>query len=205
MEVLGARTRCPECSRLRERVAELEAQLAAARKNSGNSSKPPSSDIVKPPKDRPKGNHAKRQRGGQPGHPRHQRPAFPPEPIDTTKDYTRACCPDCPGPLQEAQSLPRLVQPVEIVAKPIRIKEHRARASWCPLCQKLHDAPLPAAVTKTGLVGPRLTALVGLLKGACHCSFSTICKFLRAVVGGTLSRGQLAKLVQKVSASLAKT
>jgi transposase len=205
MEVLGTRTRCPECSRLRERVAELEAQLAAARKDSGNSSKPPSSDIVKPPKDRPKGNNAKRQRGGQPGHPRHQRPAFPPEQIDTTKDYTLDCCPDCQGPLEDAQSLPRLVQQVEIVAKPIRIKEHRALAFWCPLCQKLHYAPLPAEVTKTGLVGPRLTALVGFLKGACHCSFSTIRKFLRDVVGVTISRGQLAKLVQKVSASLAKT
>jgi transposase len=40
------------------------------------------------------------------------------------------------------------------------------------------------------------------LKGACHASFSTIRKFLRDVVGVTISRGQLAKLVQKVSASL---
>jgi hypothetical protein len=35
------------------KVARLEAALAAATKNSGNSSKPPSSDIVKPPKPAP--------------------------------------------------------------------------------------------------------------------------------------------------------
>lgn len=45
-------TRCPECERLRARVADLETRLAAAQKHSGNSSKPPSSDIVKPPKGR---------------------------------------------------------------------------------------------------------------------------------------------------------
>ena len=32
------------------RIAELEAQLAAAKKDSSTSSKPPSSDIVKPPR-----------------------------------------------------------------------------------------------------------------------------------------------------------
>jgi transposase len=62
-----------------------------------------------------------------------------------------------------------------------------------------------SSVVKSGLVGPRLTALVGYLKGACHASFSTIRKFLRDVVGLPISRGQLAKLVQKVSASLRET
>jgi transposase len=195
-------TRCPECERLMVRVAELEAQLAAARKHSGNSSKPPSSDIVKPPKSGSAGKNPKRRRGGQQGHPRHERPAFPPEQIDQTRDYTLEACPDCGGTLEQADAAPRVIQQVEIVIKPIRIKEHRGLAHWCGHCQKVHYAPLPKAVVKAGLVGPRLTALVGFLKGACHASFSTIRKFLRDVVGVPISRGQLAKLVQKVSASL---
>jgi transposase len=40
------------------------------------------------------------------------------------------------------------------------------------------------------------------MKGACHCSFSTIRKFLRDVVGVTISRGQLSKLVQKAATAL---
>ena len=46
---------CPQCQVLSSKVATLEAelarvreQLAAAKKNSATSSKPPSSDIVKP-------------------------------------------------------------------------------------------------------------------------------------------------------------
>jgi len=40
------------------------------------------------------------------------------------------------------------------------------------------------------------------MKGPCHCSFSTIRKFLRDVVGLTISRGQLSKLVHKASNAL---
>jgi transposase len=41
------------------------------------------------------------------------------------------------------------------------------------------------------------------MKGVCHASFSTIRKFLRDVVGVSVSRGYLAKLIGKVSESLA--
>jgi transposase len=196
------RTRCPECQRLKARVAELESQLAAARKHSGNSSKPPSSDIVKPPKDGPGGKGKKRRRGGQPGHPQHERPLFPPAELDASRDYTLDQCPDCGGKLEDADSAPRVIQQVEIIEKPIRIEQHRGLPYWCPKCQKVHYGALPTAVVKAGLVGPRLTALVGFLKSVGHASFSTIRKFLRDVVGVTISRGQLAKVVQKVSASL---
>ena len=40
---------------LEKRNAELEAEIAKLRKNSSTSSKPPSSDIVKPPKAKPEG------------------------------------------------------------------------------------------------------------------------------------------------------
>ena len=56
---------------------------------------------------------------------------------------------------------------------------------------------------KAGLFGPRLTALVALMKGVCHASFSTSRQFLRDVVWVEVSRGYLAKLIGKVSESLA--
>jgi hypothetical protein len=48
-----------------------------------------------------------------------------------------------------------------------------------------------------------LTTLVAYLKGVCHASFSTIRKFLRDVVGVTVSRGYLVKVIAKAATSLA--
>lgn len=182
-------------------VAELQGQLAAARKNSANSSKPPSSDITKPPR-AGFAKSQKRRRGGQPGHPRHERPPFAPEEIDERIDYTLSHCPDCGGRTAPLDLTPRVVQQVEIVRSPIHISEHRTAACFCSRCQKTHYAEIPASVRRAGLLGPRLTALAAFLKGGCHCSFTTIRKFLRDVVGITISRGQLRNACAKVSDSL---
>ena len=84
-----ARKSCPNCRRLQARlealeatVARLQEQLAAARKNSATSSKPPSSDIVKPPKPPLPEGQDRRSIGGQPGHPKHERDPFPPEAVN---------------------------------------------------------------------------------------------------------------------------
>ena len=198
IEAAVARATAP----LRERIAVLEAELAKAKKNSSNSSKPPSSDIVKPPK-APRKDGKKRKRGGQPGHEQHLRCEFPPEAIDRVVPYTLDCCPDCGGKLRPFQNPADVLQQVEIAEAPTTVTEHQRLAYWCPHCQKLHSAPLPEAVEKAGLFGPRLTALVAFMKGVCHASFSTIRKFLRDVVRVKVSRGYLTKVIAKVSASLA--
>jgi transposase len=210
MMAAGMQT-CARCAELKQQIsqrdaeiAQLRAKLAVATKNSSTSSKPPSSDIVKKPKDKPK-NGRKRKRGGQVGHEPHHRPAFAPAQIDDTHDYTLDHCPDCGEALEDADTAPRVLQQVEIIEVPVRIEEHRGLAYWCRNCQRVHYASIPPEVTQAGLAGPRLTALVAFLKGVCHASFSTIRKFLRDVACVTISRGQLAKLVQKVSASLEAT
>src|SRR3954451_12828781 len=132
--------RCTNCRRLQARVDVLEAelaalkqvvaqlsqQLAAARKDSSTSSKPPSSDLVKPPKPTPPEGQDRRRIGGQPGHPKHERAAFPPEAVNAgTFDHRLDACPACGHDLRPAQSLPpRVVQQVDLVAVPLSIQEH---------------------------------------------------------------------------------
>ena len=187
---------------LLERIAALEAELAKAKKNSSNSSKPPSSDMVKPPRPLAQ-NGKKRKRGAQPGHQQHLRPIFPPEAVHHIEPYTLDCCPDCGGSLRPAERPPDVLQQVEIIETPTIVTEHQGLAYWCHHCRKFHYASLPDAVVKAGLFGPRLTALIAFMKGVCHASFSTIRKFLRDVVQVDVSRGYLAKLIAKASESLA--
>lgn len=202
---------CPNCKKqaseldeLRARIAALEAELAKSKKHSGNSSKPPSSDIVNPPKKQKKGGRGKKKRkqGGQRGHARHERPPFSPSEIDHFWDYSYKGCPDCGHDMEFSDAPARVMQQIEIEEKPTSVEEHRVLPQWCERCQKMHYAPFPEELVKAGLAGPRLTALVAYLKGVCHASFSTIRKFFRDVVGFRISRGQLSKLIQKVSASL---
>lgn len=192
-----------ENPRLQQRIAELERELAKARKTSRTSSKPPSSDFVKPPKP-PQSSSlwGARRAGGQPGHPKHERPAFPPEDVTAIQTYTLSSCPRCGGEVTPAEHASAVIQQVEIVEVPIRIEEQRGVAFWCPACQQVHYAPFPPEVAEGGLFGPRLTALVAYMKGACHASFSTIRKFLREIVGVQVSRGYLRKLIAKVAEAL---
>ena len=192
-----------EVATLRKRNAELEAEVARLRKNSSNSSKPPSSDIVKPPKPPAPDGQGKRHIGGQSGHPRYERVVLPPEQIDRARVYELDRCPDCGGRLKRLPDGDRVIQQVEIVRVPVTATEHRAHSYRCAHCGKTHVAAMPTPVVKCGLIGPNLTAIVAYLKGACHTSFSTIRKFLRDVIRVTVSRGQLAKLIGKVSAALA--
>jgi transposase len=211
---------CPGCQRLQALVEDLRAQveqqrtqlhvlqatittlqeqLAAARKDSSTSSKPPSSDIVKPPKP---ATDTPRSRGGQPGHPKHDRPPFTTEQLTRCEEHPLHACPGCGGPLQRNGSLARVVQQVDIDRPPWTVQQHSCPEYWCGRCARAYQAPLPPDIAAGGLLGPRLTALVAYLKGVCHASYSTVRKFLRDIVGLTISRGQLAKVLAKVSAAL---
>ena len=186
---------------LEVRVKSLEAENARLRKDSSTSHKPPSSDIVKPPRSKPP-RGKKRKPGGQPGHKRHERPPFSPDEIDDTRHYTLAKCPDCGGSLKRAGKPARTVQQIELVDKPVIVTEHRAHSYWCPRCREFHEAKLPSDVRRAGLVGPRLNGLIAWLKGGAHCSYTTIQTLLRDVMKTKLSRGQLAKVVQKASRAM---
>ena len=162
-------------AQLEATVARLQEQLAAARKDSSTSSKPPSSDIVKPPKPEPPEGQERRRIGGQPGHPKHERAAFPPESINgASVDYRLDLCPCCGHDLQPMPTIvPRVIQQVDIKDVPLEIQEHRGHPGWCSHCQKQFEAPLPIGIERGGLVGPRLTTVIAYLKGVCHASYST--------------------------------
>jgi transposase len=184
-------------------ISALKAEIARLKKNSSNSSKPPSSDIVKPPKEPLKGG-GKRKIGGQVGHEKHEREPFGEEEIDRVESHDLSACPACGGRVVSAGLPERVIQQAELVKKPVEIVEHRSAACRCVRCGKVHYAAMPGPVERGGLLGPKLTALVGYLKGVCHASFSTIRRYFRDVLKLTISRGHLVKVVQKAAAAMAQ-
>jgi transposase len=205
----STKSQCPQCgvlaaklTALTAEVARLREQLARAQKDSSTSSKPPSSDIVKPQTSDPTGEGLKRTIGGQPGHEQHVRDPFPHEQITKFHTHSLDACPDCGGKLHHNAPLAKVVQQMDIRAVPVTIDQHTCLEYWCDHCQKACTGPLPLSVQRGGLVGPNLTALIAFMKGCCHASFSTTRKFLRDVVGVKISRGMLSKTIGKVSQAL---
>ena len=213
-----AQKSCPNCRRLQAKldaqearwkgakatVARLREQLAAARKDSSTSSKPPSSDIPKPPKPAPPEGEQRRLGPRHPVTPSTHGAAFPPELINgDSLDHRLDFCPGCGHKFQPMPTImPRVIQQVDINDVPLVIQEHRGHPGWCSHCQKVYEAPLPIGIERGGLVGPRLTTVIAYLKGVCHASFSTVRKFVRDVLRLTISRGQLANIIAKVSQAL---
>jgi transposase len=185
---------------LQGQVTALEEEVAKARKNSSNSSKPPSSDIVKPQPQRKK--RGKRKKGGQPGHVKYER-TFNLEDADEQHTYTLSRCPSCSGAhLDLLDGAEKIDFQYELVDQPVILHAHQRSAYWCADCQQIHYARMPVEVHNGGLVGPRLSAMIGCLKGGCHTSYTTLQSFLGDVMDTPLSTGMLAKVVQKVSRAL---
>lgn len=180
---------------------KLKITIAKLSKNSANSSKPSSSDIVKPKSQR-KAKKGKRAIGAQHGHPRHERVPWPSDATDATHDYHLATCPECDGKVIPTGGKPKVMQQVELPVMPVVRHEHRSHPFWCAKCNKVHYMDFPDEVVREGLFKAHLTALVAYMKNVCHASYSTIWKFIRDVLHEKVSRGYLRKVVEKVGHAL---
>ncbi len=130
---------------------ELAEKVAILSKNSSNSSKPPSSDIVKPPKS--KQSDSARRQGGQLGHKGVNRQPFRQDPIDKTVTlYTDSCHCGYVGSGEPIEK-PKIQQTVELVDNPVTITEYRLYGFICPKCGRIVWAKLPTAVVEGQLFG----------------------------------------------------
>jgi len=186
---------------LTEQVKMLSEQVAQLSKNSSTSSKPPSSDIVKPPK--PKSPDGPRRQGGQPGHRGHTRPAFGPDQIDHSEELHPEFC-DCGHTLESTPvGPPKTHQVAELVEKPILVTEYRLHGHRCPACGKVVWAEPPQGVIPDQLFGPGLHTLVGYMKGALHASYTSLAAFWADVLGIAVTRSHLCNTIGRVNDALA--
>jgi len=173
--------------KLRERIVRLE-------KNSSNSSKPPSSDIINPnPADKKK---KKRKRGGQLGHKKHSREPFPPEQIDKTIIHELSAEEVARRKLMPLHKTESALQQVGLLDKLYNVIDHRVRLYQKPNGDII-KATLPKEIRKEGLFTSPMTAFAGYLKARCHMSYSTIAELFSDVIELSISQSYLVKCCNK--------
>jgi transposase len=163
---------------LRSRVSELEARL---NQNSGNSSRPPSSDG---PKRRPGVPKAPKDRGGQKGHSGRnlEQVDNPDKVVRLTTDVCscgRALDADS-GEVEQTYQLFDLPQPRLEVTEYQRIRQH------CP-CGCTHLGKLPAGINASVQYGPGVRALTVLLGNSCQLSYEKISTLFSDLFGYDLN------------------
>lgn len=187
---------------LLERISKLEEEVAKLKKDSSTSSKPPSSDIVKPAHQQRQS--GKRRCGGQPGHEGVKHALLPADKVDRVEpDLELVRCPDCGGELEQERCDKVLIQQIaELVEKPVEIIEYRRYGHLCPCCQVVQYPELPAGVVEGHFLGLKLQAMIAYMKGALGTSYRDICEFIQDVLGTKVSRATVYNVVMRTSEAL---
>ena len=164
-----------------EEIADLRRQLA---KNSGNSSKPPSTDGLKkkPPAPRSLRGKSGKKSGGQAGHRGDTlRQTLKP---DFVERHEADCCGVCQGALTAAMATGMEKRQVFDVPEPrLEVTEHQATVYCCTHCRSVTRAAFPDGVNAHVQYGPRLRA------AAIYCNVQQlipedrVCQLLRDLYG----------------------
>ena len=188
-----------------QQIRQLQQQLADAQVrlniNSSNSSLPPSSDRFHrkrrppPPTDQPG-----KKRGGQPGHPRHQRLLVGPEQVRQIIPCIPTTCRRCGKPLTGSDPNPLRHQVAELPVVVPDIVEYQRHRLNCPCCHSTTCGTLPPGVV--GHFGPRLEATLALLAGRYRQGFRPVVGLAADLWGLDISTGMVGKLRQRTAEAL---
>jgi len=189
---------------LRAQVVELQATVGDLRarlgQDSSNSSRPPSSDGLKPvPRSLRRGSG--RKPGGQPGHAGStlQTTDSPDRVVDHRPGRCGRCGHDLVGVPAVGFERRQVVDLPPVV--PV-VVEHRLHQVACPACGKTTRAPGPAQVTRQVQHGPRARALMAWLVDAHYLSVSRCAQAMGEAMGLHVSTGTVQAAADRAAAVL---
>ncbi len=164
-----------------ERIKELEARL---NKNSGNSSKPPSTDeFIKPKSSRKK---SKKKSGGQKGH-KGQTLKMSDNPEEMITHSVKSCK-GCGHTLDQTKT--KDVERRQVFDLPplkINITEHRAESKHCPCCGLKNKASFPKGVEMPVQYGHNVKSLLVYLNQYQFIPYKRAVELIEDVYGFPLS------------------
>jgi transposase len=187
-------------TRQEERIAELERRL---KRNSRNSSSPPSQDPPGAPEHKQPPSSGRSQ-GAQPGHPGRGRPLLEAEAVDLLVDHWPSRC-RCGHRFceseREASCEPARDQVSELPEISVQLTEHRLHRLRCPDCGRRATAELPAGVS-AGAFGPRLEAAVTTLSVRNRISRRDASELMGELFGAKLSSGTVDAILCRAGRAL---
>jgi transposase len=171
--------------------------------NSGNSSKPPSTDGYNKPNPKSSRKKSGKKAGGQFGHPGHGKK--PPEHIDERRELRVEACPYCGKGMAEGSGKlveTRYVQEIpEITIKTIAYEQYETK---CPHCGKTSRGGVPENVRGTFQYGAQVKALLVLLVEYGMIGMGRVRDIFEWVFGIRLSCGTIAGAVKGCAGGLKK-
>jgi transposase len=194
-----------QIEQLTGRVERLERELA---KNSGNSSRPPSSDSPASRKSkkpaRPKGRSGK-ARGAQPGHEGKGRELLPTSAVDEVVVHWPERC-GCGHEFSEAERVavgdPVRHQVEELPQISTIVVEHQCPRVCCPGCGRRQRAELSAEIAASAF-GPRLQAAIATLSVRNRISRRDVVELVEQLFGARASTGRIDAILARASDALA--
>ncbi|CAG0942557.1 hypothetical protein ANRL1_00979 [Anaerolineae bacterium] len=188
-----------QSEQLHQRLVALEERL---NQNSGNSSKPPSSDPPNAPP-RPKRTPSGRKLGGQPGHVGHTRSLKPLAQVQDVIQLRPTSCGTCGTLLLGEDPQPQRHQVTELPRIEPHVTEYRRHTLTCLACGAKTQDAWPADMP-SGDFGPRLQATIGYLSGRMGMSQRDLTETLTAVFHTNVGLGSISAVETIVSEALAQ-
>lgn len=183
---------------LRAEVKELQDRLAL---NSGNSSKPPSSN---PPAQRTKSlrTPSGKKSGAQEGHPGTTLKASPTP--DRILIHDPATCQGCGQSLKDVagQQSDDRRQVFDLPPLKLEVTEHRLSEKVCPFCARLNRGVFPASVAPGVQYGQRIKSLAVYLVNYHLLPWQRSCELIGDLFGANIAEGTIWSALNECSDSL---
>lgn len=182
--------------------AELRTRLANATKDSHNSSKPPSSDLLGHKRPRSQRRRSGKKPGGQLGHRGATLRLVARS--DEVVEHRPTVCTACQAPLDGSAPvvLYERRQVHELPSVRLLVREHRAQHVRCPACGQVSVGSFPAEVPSRAQYGPRLRALCVYLVEQQLVPYARVRELLADLLGAQVSLGTLLHWVRQGAATL---
>jgi transposase len=180
---------------------EVERQKAINNRDSKDSSKPPSSDILKrseKAKIEPE-EEGKKRAGGQPGHQGKTRKGF--GRVDKFETITPEACPNCGSQNWEGIGT-KVRQTARLVAQPIEIVEYEQQQCRCQNCATVVWGEMPSDVIGEQDLEARLQGMLVWLGNYGHLSYEKQEEWLKEMGLGEIGIGTIAATTERVAKSI---